>query len=259
LIIRTLRRGGPGPPPPDALGEEQSIMIASALSLAIPATGHDVEPFMAHTHWELVARIAVAWALTFALGFERQLRGAMAGDRTFSMLGAATALIGALSDHGSTTILAGAVTGIGFIGGGLCFRQTVDEHEVVHGITTAASLFAAAAIGASCGLGLVKEGIAATIATLLTLELRHVPLLRSLDARRWSGLVQHDMHMADHLFHKKGQPRPAEHRARLAEAMVATPGTADTDAVVLINPTIAPTPPILPIPAQGGAVGAPKS
>jgi uncharacterized membrane protein YhiD involved in acid resistance len=212
-------------------------MTAPALALAAPAAGTGIEFFMAHTHWELVARIAVAWALTFALGFERQLRGAMAGDRTFSMLGAATALIGALSDHGSTTILAGAVTGIGFIGGGLCFRQTVDEHEVLHGITTAASIFAAAAIGASCGLGLVKEAIAATVATLLTLELRHIPLLRSLDARRWAGLVNHDTHMAEHLFRKNGRPRIAGGHEP-AETRVATAATADTDAVVLENPVI---------------------
>ncbi len=96
-------------------------MIAPAFAVA--AAPVVPETFMAKTHWELVARIAVAWGLTFVLGFERQVRGAMAGDRTFSMLGAATALIGVLSDHGSTTILAGAVTGIGFIGGGLCFRQ----------------------------------------------------------------------------------------------------------------------------------------
>lgn len=216
-------------------------MITPILAAAAPAAGADKEPFMAQTHWELVARIAVAWGLTFALGFERQIRGAMAGDRTFSLLGAATALIGLLSDHGSTTILAGAVTGIGFIGGGLCFRQTVQEHEVLHGITTAASIFAAAAIGAACGLGLIKEAIAATIVTLLTLELRHVPLLRTLDARRWVGLVHHDDHIAGHLFHRiaVAAEEARESEAELeAEAPVAQPASADSDAVVLENPVI---------------------
>lgn len=216
-------------------------MITPILAAAAPAAGADKEPFMATTHWELVARIAVAWGLTFALGFERQIRGAMAGDRTFSLLGAATALIGLLSDHGSTTILAGAVTGIGFIGGGLCFRQTVQEHEVLHGITTAASIFAAAAIGAACGLGLIKEAIAATFVTLLTLELRHVPLLRTLDARRWVGLVHHDDHIAGHLFHRLAvvaeQAKEAE-AALEAEAPVAQAASADSDAVVLENPVI---------------------
>jgi putative Mg2+ transporter-C (MgtC) family protein len=200
---------------------------------AMTAVAAAADPIMIRTHWELVVRIFVAWALTFALGFERQLRGAMAGDRTFSLLGASTALIGALSAHGASTILAGAVTGIGFIGGGLCFRQTVQEHEVLHGITTAASIFCAAAIGAACGLGLVKEATAATIATLLTLELRHVPLLRALDARRWTGLVKHDEHMAYHLLHRnhKGlipaQGGPVCEPEPTATASV----TSDTDAV----------------------------
>lgn len=186
------------------------------------------------THWDAVGRIALAWALTFALGFERQIRGAMAGDRTFSLLGASTALIGVLAGNGASTILAGAVTGIGFIGGGLCFRQTVEEHEVLHGITTAASIFACAAIGAACGLGLVKESIAATAATLLTLELRHIPLIRTLDARRWDGLVHHDEHVHSHFF-KRGATIPHQ----MTEARVATADTADSDAVVLVNPVIA--------------------
>jgi putative Mg2+ transporter-C (MgtC) family protein len=198
------------------------------------AAASSAENIHVPTHWDAVGRIALAWALTFALGFERQIRGAMAGDRTFSLLGAATALIGVLAGNGASTILAGAVTGIGFIGGGLCFRQTVEEHEVLHGITTAASIFACAAIGAACGLGLVKESIAATVATLLTLELRHIPLLRALDARRWDGLVHHDEHVHSHFF-KHGAAIPAQE----AEARVATAETADSDAVVLVNPVIA--------------------
>lgn len=202
----------------------------AVLLAAVPSADNIHVP----THWDAVGRIALAWALTFALGFERQLRGAMAGDRTFSLLGASTALIGVLAGNGASTILAGAVTGIGFIGGGLCFRQTVQEHEVLHGITTAASIFACAAIGAACGLGLVKESIAATVATLLTLELRHIPLVRTLDARRWDGLVHHDEHV-----HSRFLKRGARIPARMTEARVATADTADSDAVVLINPVIA--------------------
>ena len=204
--------------------------VGAVLLAAVPSADNIHVP----THWDAVGRIAMAWVLTFALGFERQIRGAMAGDRTFSLLGAATALIGVLAGNGASTILAGAVTGIGFIGGGLCFRQTVQEHEVLHGITTAASIFACSAIGAACGLGLVKESIAATAATLLTLELRHIPLIRTLDARRWDGLVHHDEHVHSHFF-RHGAGIPSE----LVEARVATADTADSDAVVLVNPVIA--------------------
>lgn len=211
-------------------------MIAPATTVLAAAVPQ--ESFMAQTHWQLVARIGVAWVLTFSLGFERQLRGAMAGDRTFSLLGASTALIGVMSAYGSPTILAGAVTGIGFIGGGLCFRQTVQTHEVLQGVTTAASVFCAAAVGAACGLGLVKEAAVTTCATLLTLELRHIPGLRALDARRWTGRVKHDDHLSHHwLHHPGGTLIPAQAGTRGSappDPAEATAETADTDRVVLL-------------------------
>ncbi|MGH6656528.1 MAG: MgtC/SapB family protein, partial [Actinocrinis sp.] len=78
---------------------------------------------------DLVIRVLVGWGLTFVLGFERAVRGAPAGDRTFSLIGAGTALIGTLS-LSSPSVLGGAVTGIGFIGGGLCFRQAAQDREI---------------------------------------------------------------------------------------------------------------------------------
>ncbi|HEV3172378.1 MAG TPA: MgtC/SapB family protein, partial [Actinocrinis sp.] len=87
------------------------------------------------TEVELITRVTVGWALTFLLGFERAVRGAPAGDRTFSLVGAGTALIGTLSIS-SPAVLGGAVTGIGFIGGGLCFRQAAQDKEILHGVTT---------------------------------------------------------------------------------------------------------------------------
>jgi len=47
----------------------------------------------------LVARLLLAFALTYVLGFERELRGSPAGDRTFSLIGVAGAVIGLLADH----------------------------------------------------------------------------------------------------------------------------------------------------------------
>jgi putative Mg2+ transporter-C (MgtC) family protein len=139
----------------------------------------------------------VGWALTFVLGFEREVRGAPAGDRTFSMIGLATALIGTVAPH-YPAVLGGAVTGIGFIGGGLCFRQAVkqaeQEREILHGVTTAASIFGAAAIGAIAGCGELVVAAAAALGIMLSLEIRHIPGLRYLDARRWSHLFNDDNH-----------------------------------------------------------------
>lgn len=144
---------------------------------------------------DLILRVAVGWSLTFVLGFERAIRGASAGDRTFSLIGAGTALIGALAlVSDSPAVLGGAVTGIGFIGGGLCFRQAMNDHEVLHGVTTAASIFAAAAIGAAAGVGELWLAGASTLAVLLSLEIRHIPFFRILDARRWTPYFNHDDH-----------------------------------------------------------------
>lgn len=142
---------------------------------------------------ELVTRVLVGWGLTFVLGFERAVRGAPAGDRTFSLVGAGTALIGALS-LSSPSVLGGAVTGIGFIGGGLCFRQAAQDREILHGVTTAASIFCAAAIGAAAGVGHIWLAAIGAGAVFLSLEIRHLPVLRLLDARRWAPYFHHDDH-----------------------------------------------------------------
>ncbi len=145
------------------------------------------------TEIDLAIRVLVGWGLTFVLGFERAVRGAPAGDRTFSLVGACTALIGALS-LSSPSVLGGAVTGIGFIGGGLCFRQAAQDKEILHGVTTAASIFGAAAIGAAAGVGHIWLAVTATSTVLVSLEIRHLPFFRMLDARRWQPYFHHDDH-----------------------------------------------------------------
>jgi uncharacterized membrane protein YhiD involved in acid resistance len=147
--------------------------------------------------WSSVVNIAIGWALTFILGFEREVRGAPGGDRMFSLIGLSTALIGSIAPH-YPAALGGAVTGIGFIGGGLCFRQAVKQAEqdtqILHGVTTAASVFGAAAIGAIAGVGDLVLACAATVGIMLSLEIRHIPVLRCLDARRWAHLFNDDGH-----------------------------------------------------------------
>jgi putative Mg2+ transporter-C (MgtC) family protein len=140
----------------------------------------------------LVLRLLVAFGLTFVLGFERQLRGSPAGDRTFSLIGVATGVIGVLSANNAPNALAGAVTGIGFIGGGLVFHQAMRHGEVVRGVTTAAAIFATASIGAAAGEGKFALAAVATGLVLLALEIRYLPGLRAVDARRWAPRFSHD-------------------------------------------------------------------
>jgi putative Mg2+ transporter-C (MgtC) family protein len=134
-----------------------------------------------------IGDLAVAVALTYLLGFERDLRGAAAGDRVFALIGAGSGLIGIIASHGAPNALAGAITGIGFIGGGLVFRQTTAKIEVITGITTAAAIFAAAAIGAAAGEGRLLLATVGTALALLVLEIRHISWLSWLDGKHWAS------------------------------------------------------------------------
>ena len=139
-----------------------------------------------------MGHLAVAFALTYALGFERELRGGGAGDRVFSLIGVGAGIIGIIALHTAATALTGAFTGIGFIGGGLVFRQVTGRESVVKGITTAAALFAAVGIGAAAGEGRLLVALVATALAIGTLEIRHIRPLSILDARRWADRFRTD-------------------------------------------------------------------
>jgi putative Mg2+ transporter-C (MgtC) family protein len=136
--------------------------------------------------------LAVAVGLTYALGFERALRGAPAGDRVFALIGAGAGVIGIIGAHGAPNAIAGAITGIGFIGGGLVFRRAIGRSRMVVGLNTAAAIFTAAAIGAAAGQGRLLVAGAATVLTTLVLEIRHSKVLNVLDGRRWAGRFRDD-------------------------------------------------------------------
>ena len=145
---------------------------------------------MAHHDLALLARIAVGFALAYLLGYERQLRGSPAGNRTFALVGAAATAITAVSQAGnSPQTIAGVVTGIGFIGGGVVFHR---EGAIVSGITTAATIFATAAMGIVVGFGHLALGAITAAGMMLMLELPHIPGLRRLDANEISSRFAND-------------------------------------------------------------------
>jgi putative Mg2+ transporter-C (MgtC) family protein len=139
--------------------------------------------------WTLLARIGVGFALAFVVGFEREIRGSPAGDRTFALIGASTAAITAAVYRTSPQAVAGAITGIGFIGAGVVFHG---ENTFVRGITTASAMFATAAIGIVVGTGRLMVGTVTAAGVLLVLELRNIPGARRLDARRYRASFRDD-------------------------------------------------------------------
>jgi putative Mg2+ transporter-C (MgtC) family protein len=141
------------------------------------------------TEATIILRILVGTALGFTLGFERELRGSPAGDRTFSLIGAASAAITVVSYQRSPQTVAGVVTGIGFIGAGVVFHG---EGTLIRGITTAATVFVTAAIGILVGSGQPVAGVVLALLVLLVLEVRHLPVLRYFDARSYQGRFKKD-------------------------------------------------------------------
>ncbi len=127
---------------------------------------------MALSEWDALARLLVASGLTGLMGAEREIRRKEAGLRTFTLVGVGAALftvIGPLLTAGSnvdaTRIAAQVVTGIGFIGAGLIFRQGSHTKN----LTTAASVWAAAAVGMAAGAGLYVLACGATVIILVAL------------------------------------------------------------------------------------------
>jgi len=116
------------------------------------------------THWELLVRLAIAAGLGGALGIEREIRDHEAGFRTHLLVSLGSAIFTVVSAYGfegflqsganvvradPTRIAAQIVTGIGFLGAGAIIRDGMN----VRGLTTAANLWAVAAIGICCGAG----------------------------------------------------------------------------------------------------------
>lgn len=133
--------------------------------------------------WELFARIVVAAVLGYGIGWEREFRGKPAGERTFALVALGAAAFTALEVEGFLTdrIIQGVVTGVGFLGAGLIFRA---EGGSVQGLTTAASAWAAAAVGVLSGAGEYLLSAATAILVVLILELNYLPVIRRFDATR---------------------------------------------------------------------------
>lgn len=123
--------------------------------------------------WATVGRIALAAALGGFIGLEREYRGYPAGIRTMALVSMGSALFaeeGAFLGGDPSRIAAQIVTGIGFLGAGLIVR----EGGSVRGITTAATIWAAAAVGVAVGAEAYIVAIFAALITITLLELRIV-------------------------------------------------------------------------------------
>jgi putative Mg2+ transporter-C (MgtC) family protein len=127
-------------------------------------------------------RLAAAGLLAAFLGWERETSGKSAGLRTLMLVGIGSGLFAeiaqvAVSAYGRVgggvrtdpiAAVQAVAAGIGFLGAGVIF---VSEQDRVEGLTTAASIWATAAVGLACGFGRYLLAAGATVLLLFVLRI----------------------------------------------------------------------------------------
>lgn len=133
-----------------------------------------------YPEYELLLRFFIAGAAGFFIGLEREAVHKPAGIRTHMVVGLGSAIFAIITIQAAPAdigrIVAGIATGIGFLGAGTIFKAK-DE---VHGLTTAASVWAVAAIGLAAGFGLYFVAITSTVLLLLVLHLVRINFFKHL-------------------------------------------------------------------------------
>lgn len=137
--------------------------------------------------WTVLGRLGMAFLLGAIVGVEREREDKPAGLRTLIIVTSGSALFilvaqSLVSASASTVdvgrIIAGIAQGIGFLGAG----TIIVTQRTVHGLTTAAAIWAMSAVGAACGFGMWEIAVAGTL--LVYVALRVLGPLATLIGRR---------------------------------------------------------------------------
>jgi putative Mg2+ transporter-C (MgtC) family protein len=125
--------------------------------------------------WQKLLRVGVSFILGSIVGWEREQEGKPAGLRTIILVSTGAALFTVITyevvdlygipDDG-IRIISGIAQGIGFLGAGTIFITGGS----VQGLTTAAAIWAMAAVGIACALGMWDTALLGTLLTFLTLR-----------------------------------------------------------------------------------------
>jgi putative Mg2+ transporter-C (MgtC) family protein len=137
---------------------------------------------MSHEELVIIARVLGALVIGASIGFERSYHGRPAGFRTHALVCVASAILMIVTVYQTewmtlapaetirtdpTRMAQGIMTGIGFLGAGVIFKEGL----TVRGLTTAASIWATAAIGILIGIGFWFAAIVGALAVLVILAL----------------------------------------------------------------------------------------
>ncbi len=144
---------------------------------------------------EIAVRLLVALGFGALIGLERELHKKTAGLRTHMLVSLSTCLLMVLSiETGEefeaiadpTRIAAGVITGIGFLGAGSIIRHGAN----IQGLTTAASIWTAAAVGLTTGVAMYLPAAIVVALALFTLyTVNRVDSVLKIHERRSNLLV----------------------------------------------------------------------
>ncbi len=129
----------------------------------------------------MIFRVFLAALLGAVIGWEREHHGRDAGLRTYAAVALGACVFGLVSLHAvtppDTRIAAQVVTGVGFLGAGVIFRSGQGQ---ALGLTTAATLWATAAVGLGIAFGMYLMSVCTAAILLGLLALHHLPAYRNL-------------------------------------------------------------------------------
>lgn len=197
--------------------------------------------------WHFIVRMLVSIVCGFVIGLERKSRSKEAGIRTHAIVCLASCLFMILSkyltaplfsdiagnvfDGDATRIAAQVVTGIGFLGAGIIMYR----RDVMHGLTTAAGVWATAAIGMAIGGGFIVTGVSATVIILLLQLIFHLPIkaftTRHIALIKMQIWVEND-DVLNQILDKLGTKKVSSYKVKqVGESLIATVEVATMDSL----------------------------
>jgi putative Mg2+ transporter-C (MgtC) family protein len=164
--------------------------------------------FFNSTDWQtIIFRLSMAMAVGCLIGYNRQRGGRPAGLRTFMIVSLGAAMfvmiplqaegdVGYASSNALSRTIQGVASGVGFLGAGIILQQSHRELNKVQvkGLTSAATIWLAAGLGAAAGCGLWQMVLVGTLFTLSTLSgikrlKKKQPLAKYIKARKKTSAI----------------------------------------------------------------------
>lgn len=122
------------------------------------------------------AKMLLSLVLGALIGLDRERHGCEAGIRTYAAIAVGATLFTSLADHmvndpsATSRIVANVITGIGFLGVGVIYRN---KEGLSRGLTTAATIWCTSAVGVSVGANMFIIAISATVILYILISAHH--------------------------------------------------------------------------------------